>query len=541
MKPNQRSKDWFKGAFILTIGALLTKLLSAIYRIPFQNMVGDIGFYIYQQVYPFYGLALVLSTYGFPVIISKHFTELQEEGRTDKAERFLAHSFFILAVLGMFSFLSLYFGAGFLAKQMKDPNLAILLKVISLVFLIFPIISVFRGYFQGIGYMVPTATSQVGEQLVRVVTILVVAVLFMKNDLSLYLVGSGAAFGSISGGIVAVFILMLFFLQEKRNIPIFRVWQRPVLADMKEAWKLLLFQGFAVCISGMLLIFIQLADSLNMLSLLINSGIAAETAKTLKGIYDRGQPLIQLGSIVATSMSLSLVPVISSVRIKADTTQLNEKIQLALQIGLMISMAATVGLMAIVKPTNIMLYENEVGSSVLAILTLIILLSSMAITVIAILQGLGVMYYPAAVIVIIFFIKYGLNLLLIPKLDSAGAATASVFSIAIGLLLLFWKLKKTIGTSLLTGKFLIRLLLAVTTMFLLVKASLVITTPIFKWVDSERLLAAIQALCGVAVGGLTFFIVVLRMNLIKAVDLALLPFGSKLLYLLFETKKESKK
>ena len=75
----------------------------------------------------------------------------------------------------------------------------------------------------------------------------------------------------------------------------------------------------------MLLIFIQLADSLNLYSLLVDSGIGLETAKELKGVYDRGQPLIQLGTVVATSMSLSLVPLITKEKMKRDATAFNGK------------------------------------------------------------------------------------------------------------------------------------------------------------------------------------------------------------------------
>ena len=74
-KPYKTSKDLLKGAFILSIAALIVKVLSAAYRIPYQNIVGDIGFYIYQQVYPFYGIVLTLSTLGFPIIISKLIAE----------------------------------------------------------------------------------------------------------------------------------------------------------------------------------------------------------------------------------------------------------------------------------------------------------------------------------------------------------------------------------------------------------------------------------------------------------------------------------
>src|SRR3954462_12755550 len=69
MKSVHQSKALFRGTFILTIAALITKILSAFYRIPFQNIVGDVGFYIYQQIYPFYGIAIVLGTTGFPVVI----------------------------------------------------------------------------------------------------------------------------------------------------------------------------------------------------------------------------------------------------------------------------------------------------------------------------------------------------------------------------------------------------------------------------------------------------------------------------------------
>jgi O-antigen/teichoic acid export membrane protein len=149
VKPNRSLNEWFKGAFILTIAALLTKILSAFYRVPFQNIVGDVGFYIYQQVYPFYGLALVLSTYGFPVIISKHFTELKEKNQMDKAFRFLIHSYLVLSILGVLSFFILYYGSSWLANQMDDPSLSLLFKVISVVFLIFPIISVLRAINKG--------------------------------------------------------------------------------------------------------------------------------------------------------------------------------------------------------------------------------------------------------------------------------------------------------------------------------------------------------------------------------------------------------
>lgn len=88
------------------------------------------------------------------------------------------------------------------------------------------------------------------------------------------------------------------------------------MEEVLDIVKTLTFQGFAICITGMLLIFIQMADSINLYTLLVSSGIGEFEAKQLKGIYDRGQPLLQLGTVLATSMSLSLVPLISSEKMK---------------------------------------------------------------------------------------------------------------------------------------------------------------------------------------------------------------------------------
>jgi O-antigen/teichoic acid export membrane protein len=537
VRPNRSSNDWFKGAFILTLGALITKILSAFYRVPFQNIVGDIGFYIYQQVYPFYGLALVLSTYGFPVIISKHFTELKEKNQMEKAFRFLALSYLVLSILGILSFLILYYGAPWLAKQMDDPGLALLFRVISVVFLVFPIISVLRGYFQGMGNMIPTAVSQVGEQLIRVMTILTVAILFTKEGFSLYVVGGGAAFGSVTGGLVAILILIIFFLKETKDANYsFKLRNIQLFYDLGKVIKLLLIQGFAVCISSMVLIFIQLADSLNMLSILVSNGVELEEAKGLKGVYDRGQPLIQLGTIVATSMSLSLVPVISSERMKTNEMNLHGKISFALQISLMIGAAATVGLLAIIQPTNVMLYENQAGSSVLAVLTTVIFFGSVTLTVIAILQGLGVMFFPAVVILFTFVLKYVLNILLITRFGPTGAAISTNISMGLCVLLLWWKLAMLVRKPLVSGVFLLKLTGSSMLMFFILKMYLVVIQPIDQWFDSNRLFAAIQAFGGVSIGGFIFILVILRVKMIQSEDLALLPFGSKLLY--FQPRKE---
>ena len=89
--------------------------------------------------------------------------------------------------------------------------------------------------------------------------------------------------------------------------------------------KILIIQGLLICISAMGLLFIQLIDSFTLYSGLTAHGMAEQAAKVSKGIYDRGLPLIQLGTVVGTAFSLSLVPVISSAIAKKNLSFVLEK------------------------------------------------------------------------------------------------------------------------------------------------------------------------------------------------------------------------
>ncbi|MGP7819515.1 putative polysaccharide biosynthesis protein [Niallia sp. 01092] len=536
MKPNIQSSDWFKGAFILTIGALITKILSAVYRIPFQNIVGDTGFYIYQQVYPFYGVVAALSTYGFPVVLSKLYMELKMEEDHIGLSNLLRSSFFFLSCIGIISFFFLFTSADYLAELMGDPALTQLLKVISFSFLISPLIAFLRGIFQGEGFMVPTAISQVGEQLIRVSTILITAITFTYQGFSLYTIGAGAMFGSVTGGLIS---LLLLFYYYKKGAYSFSLFRPPTYNQKrnKKIYKKLIFEGLTISISSMLLILLQLADSLNLYAELVSSGINSNTAKELKGVYDRGQPLIQVGTILTTSMALTLVPFITGEKLKNNRKKLVEKIQLSLTIGLFIGIGATVGLLSIIQETNTMLFENTNGSAVLSIFSFLILLNAIIVTSTAILQGLGHPLYPAVVILCSFFIKYGLNKLLVEAYGTVGASIASNITLIIIMIFLLLRLAFVLKHPLVNKKSVGVIFWGALVMFVVLKVYLLLTDFFAIFTHHDRLFSSFQAMSGVILGTITYLFIVIRADIFKKEDLILLPFGSKMLIFLPEKRR----
>ncbi|WP_409296418.1 putative polysaccharide biosynthesis protein [Peribacillus sp. SCS-26] len=521
-RPDDISSTVFRGAAILTAAAILVKVLSAFYRIPYQNLAGDIGFYIYQQVYPLYGIALILSTYGFPVVISKLMAEKQ--GNSKEAGEILYVSFLILTAVGLAFFSAIYFGAGSLAAAMGDKQLTPLLKISAFPFLFMPFISAARGMFQAGNDMVPTAVSQVCEQAVRVSFIIIFTMVLLRGGGSIYKTGGGAVLGSVLGAVGSTMTLLTFLWIRKYRIPI-RVRLTP--EKLKKAAGLLLIQGTAFCLSSLLLTLTQLADSFNLYSLLVGAGMEPVDAKGLKGVFDRGQPLLQLGSIAATSLSMAVVPLISSSRAQNDMNYLKEKIRLSLKITITLGAGAAAGLILLIKPVNIMLFTDSSGSGALAILAATILPGSLIMILSVILQSVGSLRSTILIISAGLLTKLVLNMVLVPAFKIEGAAMATLFAYAFilgGLLvLLSGKMKLKPGRK--------KDLAAWVFGCLGMAAALLLHTLLFKELqlaETGRLAASVQAISGVGAGGIVYIWIIVKSGIFPENDLSQLPFGSRL-------------
>lgn len=517
----------WNGAVVLTLAALISKILSAGYRIPYHYIAGDIGFYIYQQIYPFYGLAVLFSTYGFPVIISKLVAEEISRGKKDAVDHIMKVSFVALFLFNLLLFLFQYIGAEQIAALMGDPKLTNLIRIVSFAFLLAPFIAVFRGYYQGLNNMIPTAVSQVTEQVVRVSTILIFSYLLLKRGYGLYDAGAGAVFGSITGGFSALAILLLFFLKDGR-----RFWiRKPIKRERDYTKKIihtLFVQGTLACVSGMGILFIQFIDSFTLYSQLVESGLDKEAAKMVKGIYDRGLPLIQLGTVVGTAFSLSLVPVISSAVLKKDESLLKEKTELSIRLSFVIGVGAVLGLTGIMYSVNILLYGDAAGTDMLKVFCVTILFTTIAATTAAILQGMGHARISALAMIIGMMVKWGFNVWLIPLWDTTGAAVSSVISFAfvavINSLYLCRELRFPviqIKTFQVTFKAGIAMLLV-----------LLVYTQALHWGNppsSERNAQTVwEALSGVMAGGIIYIWLVLRNGLFTRQEVLNIPYGDKL-------------
>ncbi|MFD2628051.1 putative polysaccharide biosynthesis protein [Oceanobacillus kapialis] len=414
-----------RGALLLTGAGILSKLLSAGYRIPLQNLTGDIGYYVYQQVYPILGIMMVLSLYGYPAAISKLRSEMDTNKGRQTLRNFYFPLFLILLVLNGALFLFIFINAPNLARWIGDTELTSTYRMTAVVFLFVPLLALLRGGFQGEQKMGPTAVSQITEQLIRVSLLITAAIVISVQQLDVYKIGHAAALASGIGALAATVILIILFL---KNMP-WRHWKGSEVIPWSYYVRTILLFGAVAALNHMVLLVIQFADTFTLLPGLLNFGLSKQEAMEAKGVFDRGQPLIQLGLVLGSSFALALLPNISRTRLVQEPALFYQDIRGSLLFSVYLALGATIGLILIFRDANILLFQNDQGTAELRLLVVSIFLCSVSVTAAAILQGLGHVKRTAGFILGAFFIKWIANQLLVPFLGITGSAVATVLSL----------------------------------------------------------------------------------------------------------------
>jgi len=527
---NNRLKQMMKGALLLSLAAFISKILSAVYRVPFQNMVGNTGFYVYQQVYPIYGIGMTFALSGFPVFLSKMIAETPDS-RTQKV--ILKRSLAILGAFGLVLFLGIYGFSGQLALLMGDPDLKPILQSVSWMFLWMPLSATLRGYFQGNYRMEPTAISQVSEQLVRVGAILFAAYLYTKTKGDLYAMGAQAMSGATVGAVLASALLLAAYHKERRkqDAPLLDGSQ-PEQETPAAHWGSLIrryaTEGATICLLSAILVLFQLIDSFTLYNGLLDGGIASDLAKNAKGIYDRGQPLVQLGMVVGTGFSASFIPMMSQAHAQDRQSEFTRSALSLLRMTAVFSAAASTGLLAILPNVNNMLFGDREGIAVLSVYILAIFAASVMTAYHSILQSLGQYKISLVALAAGLAVKFFGNLLLVETLGTMGASVALIAGLGAMVLVLWLNSERALRDVWFADRFLFRLMAGCVLLFVTV-GTLRIGLEKYLFTDGGRLTDSVIAAATVCAGVAVFLWYILKVRLFTLREWISIPFGKKLL------------
>ena len=437
-----------KGTAILGIAGIFVKILGAVFRIPLTALIGTEGMAYYGYAYPLYSLFLVIATAGIPVAISRMVSEKIAYNDFSGAQRVFRVSRWLLLAIGVFAFAVCFFGAELIAKYVsKDMGAVLPIKAIAPALIFVPVMSAYRGYFQGRQNMNPTAISQFIEQIFRVAVGLILASVMVAQGLEM--AAAGATFGATVGSIAGLLIIMLIYALNKKAINYHLRQSRQIHTERRKKEKTMaivkqiLIIAIPITIGASILPLVNFADSAIVTRRLLDGGFTDVEARELWGqLSGYCNTMVGLPQVLTQAVAVAMVPAIAAAYRLRNRAEIDENINLGMRISMIIGMPCAAGMIALAEPILLLLFSSEAASAISAAPTLMVMclggpLMALLQTTNGILQGVNRQVLPMKNLAIGAVAKIILTYVLvaIPSLNIKGAAIGSVFVYGIALIL----------------------------------------------------------------------------------------------------------
>ncbi len=526
-----KKSHFLAGALILAIAGILSKVIGMFYRIPLQEIVGDRGLGLYQEVYPLYLTFLILATAGVPVALSRVIAEALAEGKQGSIGQILARSMVMMGAIGLVLFALLYVSSPLIAKLMGNPHLIEPIRAISMSLLFVPLIAVIRGFFYGHQKMLFVGLSQIVEQTLRVVFILVASLYLVSLGEDTDTVITGVNFGTMISTFLSLgFLALLMWLHNRKNSVFSGAeWGRLTWwydrAFFASMWRI----AWPICISALVIPIFSLTDSflaINIFRYIWN--VDGLTADTWFGIYSRGGPLLQMASLFGSSIALSIVPAIAEAIRQKDQERITTLTKLSLRFAWLIGLPAGLGLTAVAEGANLALYGDMEGTRAMAILGITAIPLSLLLATNGILQGIGKEKIPARHLLYGVIVKVLATLVFTSMFGMDGLSLSWLVATAFVCVLNMRVINRYVSIPINWRFDTIYPLLVANLMLILAWGATEAVDFLFRGREPVRILGAIETVAGVGVGLIVYLGLLILIPLIEDKELDWLPGGNKL-------------
>lgn len=410
---------------ILAFAGIIVRIIGMFYRIPLASILGDEGNGYYSSAFSIYSILLIVSSYSLPTAVSKMVAMRVARKEYVNSFRVLKVSLFYGTVVGGIGAAVLWFGADIFANQfLKMPYTSYALKTLAPTIWIIAYLGVFRGYFQGLGTMLPTAISQVFEQIVNaVISIYAAAKLFEAGLKSNAIYGSteysyafGAAGGTIGtgAGALAALLFLGFILFSYR--PVMRKQARRDRSRHRENYqelsRVLVLTVVPIVMSSVAYNISLVIDNSLYGNGMASLGMGASEIATNWGIYSgKYRLLFNIPVAIANSLASALIPSLSQAVAERNRGQITRKISMVIRFSMVISIPATVGLTVLAGPICNLLFSRSDNTSLINMMiygSVAVVLFSLSTVTNAVLQGINHMQTPLKNAIISLILHVGI-------------------------------------------------------------------------------------------------------------------------------------
>lgn len=356
---SQKQKSLLRGIGILGIAGVLCKVIGVLFRIPLAYVGTKRALDLYQLVFPTYSLFLTISSAGLPVAISRMVAHCLARNDPRNAKRVFKTALYMLMALGFATMIIVMAGSGFFARGVKAAEVQIGFVAIAPSLFIVCIMSAFRGFLQGQQNMVPTAISQLLEQLCKVLIALPLAALgYAKGGAQM------AAVGALGGTSIGEGIALLYvYWQYRKNRASFQeipqnAEETPL--ESKVLIRRILSVAIPITLGACIVPLASFIDSWMIPGLLVDAvGFTEEAAKDLYGTYSGVViALINVPTAVAAAISMGLVPAVSHALSKKDDKGIRHQSAQGMRFAFLIGLPCSVGMSLLAEPIARLAFEG---------------------------------------------------------------------------------------------------------------------------------------------------------------------------------------
>ncbi|MBM7838399.1 O-antigen/teichoic acid export membrane protein [Alkalihalobacillus xiaoxiensis] len=518
-----------QGTKALTLATLTSKTLGFIYIIPFLPLVGEQGIALYQNGYMPYMIMLTLATMGVPVALSKFVSKYHALGDYETAHRLFKSGIPLMLLTGVLAYLFMFFSAPLLANLSYEPspndqytyeNVVFVIRMVGVALLIIPVMALMRGYLQGFRQMVPTSISQVVEQVVRIVFILVAAFLIMRGGSGNMPLAVGfATFGAFVGGFGGLAVLIWYYLKQRKSI-LERVERSKQENRSKQSlpkmYKELVSYALPLSFVGLSIPLFQNIDVYTIEGAMAAANLEEMAKPFVAVLTGMAHKIVLIPMALATALSITLVPTITRAYTAGDTLKLQNYITQTYQVIIFITVPASIGMSILAEPIYYFLFGAEesfqLGVETLRYYAPITLFFAIYAVTGSILQGMNRQKNAVISLIVALILKLSLTYLFIVWFGPFGAIWTTYIGFAAGIAMNVYAIGKyaqfnytvVYRRTILIGMFTLLMAIAVW----IVSAGFDIWLP-----ELSRVGMFIPLLINVAVGVIVYFYLAIRSHL----------------------------
>lgn len=391
------SKSFLVQGSILAAAGIIVRFIGLLYKIPMTRALGKAGIGYYNTAYEIYNIGLILSSYSLPLAISKLIAGKRVRKQYQDAKRVFRSGMIFGLTVGSLMALFLFFEADSITAQIfHSPGSALPLKVMAPTILVFSVMGVIRGYFQGLGNMIPTSLSQIIEQVVNAVVSIAASYTFMKwfaqRETPESYGAAGGTLGTLSGAVAAfLFLLFLLYLYRKSHS---RMLRRPQAIPV-ESWTAV-YAGLFLTLTPIILsqFVYQLSGTVdNALFgwIMSEKGLTEKERMSLLGVYGGEYRLLSNVPVaIASSLGASMIPSIVNSRSQRKLSEVHHKIRITIKFNMLIAIPCAVGMGVLAAPIMHMIFhdDSELSANLMRIGALAVVFFSLSTVTNAVLQSI---------------------------------------------------------------------------------------------------------------------------------------------------------